>query len=407
MGLKHSQYFVISYRPLILAYAGGPETALDPEILRHNGERVIMLQFMSWWAGNEASMRRYREYQQRLEAQGIEHHLMVNAPDEEEMRQKLGVRGALCSKNLFCDEHVFDLFDADKVYDAVYVAQLQSFKRHALASDIKKLIIFSYGGDLPSFCPEVSHAVHNKAFLPPRYVAGGIQQSICGLCLSEVEGQMNAAVEYLLCGIPVVTTSSRGGRDLFFDSSNSLTILPSASHVASAVEYWKESQIDPVAIRSNVLEAVNQWRSILCDYTADIINRYGAEKVYGAVLYSRLFGVPGVINQRMVKHQSIHDPEIMAPFAIEHYSLRVALKPEIRIAEDEEGGVIIEIKTGDMIQLDEVSAAVLNACFRSMSIFDILSLFRSTYPDAPESLEQDILGILKTLFSSQVINVQI
>ncbi len=39
-----------------------------------------------------------------------------------------------------------------------------------------------------------------------------------GMCLSETEGAMFAAVEYLLCGLPVVSTPSQGGRDVWFDS---------------------------------------------------------------------------------------------------------------------------------------------------------------------------------------------
>ena len=40
-------------------------------------------------------------------------------------------------------------------------------------------------------------------------------QSRCGLALSAQEGAMYASGEYLLAGLPVVTTRSRGGRDAF------------------------------------------------------------------------------------------------------------------------------------------------------------------------------------------------
>ena len=42
-------------------------------------------------------------------------------------------------------------------------------------------------------------------------------QSRCGLILSSEEGACFAATEYLLCGLPVVTTPSVGGREAFFD----------------------------------------------------------------------------------------------------------------------------------------------------------------------------------------------
>jgi len=362
---------------------------------------------MSWWAGNETAMRHYHNYQKHLDEHGIELHLMVNAPDENAMRKKLGVRGALCSKNLFCDEEIFKLSHTDKVYDAIYIAQLQDFKRHALASDINKLVILSYGGDLASFCPEVSHAAQNKQFLPQGHVARAIQRSVCGLCLSEIEGQMNAAVEYLLCGIPVVTTPSRGGRDLFFDSRNSLTVPATARHVASATEHWKATPTNPLEIRVNVLQALNHWRSVLCDYATELINRYGGTVVDTTTLQSRLFASSAISNQRKIEHQSVRDARLMAPFAIEDQSLRVKLKPDLAIGEKKKGGVIICNTKGNTLQLDAISTRILETCNQSISIDEILSRFRITYPDAPESMEQDILDTLKTLFTVHFIDVQI
>ena len=44
-----------------------------------------------------------------------------------------------------------------------------------------------------------------------------LNQCKVGIILSEVEGANYASIQYLLAGLPVVSTKSKGGRDVFFD----------------------------------------------------------------------------------------------------------------------------------------------------------------------------------------------
>ncbi|WP_092048398.1 glycosyltransferase [Planctomicrobium piriforme] len=60
-------------------------------------------------------------------------------------------------------------------------------------------------------------------------------QSRIGVILSEQEGGCGASTEYLLAGLPVVSTSSTGGRDLFYDSGNSIICEPTVDGVRSAL----------------------------------------------------------------------------------------------------------------------------------------------------------------------------
>ena len=47
-----------------------------------------------------------------------------------------------------------------------------------------------------------------------------------GGVFSEEEGACWASSEYLLCGLPVVSTHSRGGRDVWYSGHNSLIVEP-------------------------------------------------------------------------------------------------------------------------------------------------------------------------------------
>ena len=66
-----------------------------------------------------------------------------------------------------------------------------------------------------------------------------------GLCLSEEEGAMFASIEYLLCGLPVVSTPNMGGRDFFFDEKFSQTVDPSEEAVRVGVEKMISLRLDP------------------------------------------------------------------------------------------------------------------------------------------------------------------
>lgn len=53
------------------------------------------------------------------------------------------------------------------------------------------------------------------AFLPPAQVCAALNRGEVGLALSELEGACWASTEYLLCGLPVVSTPCSGGREVW------------------------------------------------------------------------------------------------------------------------------------------------------------------------------------------------
>jgi hypothetical protein len=88
-----------------------------------------------------------------------------------------------------------------------------------------------------------------------------------------------------------------------------------------------------------------------------------------------------------------------------NHSLMIRLNPEILVYESDAGDLLVETEAGKQMQLNNTSAAILNVCYQSMTITEMLSLFRSTYPDAPESLEKEIVKVLEVLFTSNIIDV--
>lgn len=299
MRLQPSQFFVVHHAPLVLGYAGvgAGEIQSDVDRIKRAAPDPVVLEHPSWWVGAPDAMERAAARQRWLADQGVEHHLIVSSEEEDERRRALGVRGAFCSKNLYCDEHVFvpwapqaaddersagespfAALGIDGKFDALYIAALRPYKRLSLARDVRRLLVISYGGDLHAFCPELSHALFNYRWMPRWAVAACIRQSHCGLILSAVEGQNNATVEYQLCGVPVVSTPSRGGRDLFLDEAGSLIVEPRPEAVAEAVASFRDAAPDSDGIRQRVLARIWEHRRAFCEYVAGILAERGVDE---------------------------------------------------------------------------------------------------------------------------------
>ncbi|MDF5716201.1 MAG: glycosyltransferase [Rhizonema sp. NSF051] len=237
--------------------------------------------------------------------EGRTHHLMVNASDEEEFRKRFSVRGAHFNHNIYVNEHLYQPHNEPKIYDAIYTARLTPFKRHWLAKNVERLMVVSYGGDLHTFCPELKHAEFNKEFIPRLELARKYNQSYAGLCLSAREGAMFASCEYLLSGIPIVSTPSKGGRDEFFTMQNSLIVPPQPEAVAQAVKNWKQIKPKPQEIREQTLKQINHLRLSYCTYISQLISQESGDCKKPEELMENYFAPPDGIHSRFLKLENL------------------------------------------------------------------------------------------------------
>ena len=85
-----------------------------------------------------------------------------------------------------------------------------------------------------------------------------------GLCLSKSEGAMFASIEYLLCGLPIVSTKSVGGRDIFFTDENCIIAdLHSGlirGKIAESVQHWLDNYPDISIGREKIRETQCVYR---------------------------------------------------------------------------------------------------------------------------------------------------
>ncbi|WOD06174.1 hypothetical protein [Marinomonas sp. GJ51-6] len=204
-------------------------------------------------------------------------YFMYNQPSEGENFSAKGFKGELLNQNCWLDENlVMKPLDLPKQYDAIYVGRFSAFKRHYLAEKVSNLALVAgnnHGNKVADGIPD--HIYLNEAPLKPNQVCEKINQARCGLILSELEGACFASSEYLLCGIPVVSTVEKGGRSAWYDDYNSITCEANSDSVAEAVQFFVENPRDPNIIRERHIAKANYFRAKFVLKFAELLDKHG------------------------------------------------------------------------------------------------------------------------------------
>jgi len=133
--------------------------------------------------------------------------------------------------------------------------------------------------------------------LSPAEVNQALNQCRVGLCLSAEEGAMYASIQYLLAGLPVVTTPNIGGRNEFFDAENSITVEADPEAVKRGVEEMIKRNSDPKQIRRRTLERMKVHRERFISLVQEIYEREGINRSFSDE-WSNIFFNKMVRNQR-------------------------------------------------------------------------------------------------------------
>lgn len=229
---------------------------------------------------------------------------LANNAAQTALFSRLGIESAFINQNCLANEALYrPLPQAPKAFDAIHNGAMAPYKRHELAAGVRSLAVVTYlqrrhMGYFETMAQGLGHAhwlnfgerglePGNFTLMTPQDVNLQLNRSRVGLCLSEVEGSMFASIEYLLAGLPVVSTPSFGGRDIFFDERYVEIVEPSPDAVAAAVARQAARQLDPLEIREATLARMREHRARLAALLSDIARREGGA-LDGAALLSRL-----------------------------------------------------------------------------------------------------------------------
>lgn len=168
------------------------------------------------------------------------------------------------------DERVWRPYprQSGSTFDAVYVARLDPGKRHELARSLESIdLIYGHSIEKDGGIERVSALLPQAHFanqetgryrrMSQEEVAIRLAQSDVGLCLSAEEGCMRASMEYLLAGLPVVSTRSIGGRDRYFVGAYCRVVEPDPDMVAKAVAELRARNFDRRLVRAHIGELLS------------------------------------------------------------------------------------------------------------------------------------------------------
>ncbi len=317
---------ILTADPFIAIGCTTPATPLGaaPYVAERVGERDALWLVVLHWTLETGDLRDRIAACWRAFAPSFPRHrvlMLCNTPRELALLEEAGVPAMLCNHNVLVSERLYDVRAGEaKLYDAVYNARMLRYKRHALARAIARLAVIYYDvesaeeGYFAEVRAALPHAVFvNEAMakagygrlanaraqalaaeliaarsyvgLRPETVAETLNRAQVGLCLSAAEGAMYASMEYLLCGLPVVSTASLGGRDAFFAPEYSRIVPAEPQAIADAAAALARAAPPAGEIRARTLARVLPMRAALRARVAVI----GGERAGVDAAWERLF----------------------------------------------------------------------------------------------------------------------
>lgn len=202
------------------------------------------------------------------------HHFLVvsNTEFEAYLLGNATVPNIISNQSIFVNDQVWKPVDTRfehlGQFDAVMNARFDKDKRHDLAAQIGRLLlIYGYSLDQPveasiermkSVLPNAFYSNHEMRGTSYSPLSGAevvqlYAHADVGLCLSAQEGYSRASIEYMMCGLPVVSTESTGGRDRYYSNKYCRIVESDTRAVTEAVHELRRCHFSRSEIRENVL----------------------------------------------------------------------------------------------------------------------------------------------------------
>jgi len=197
-----------------------------------------------------------------------------------------------CNHNCWLNENIFKpLPNIEKKYDFVYNANNCLYKHHKLLKNIIKnynsLFITYDGGTSPGANqPDVKDIYLDTEDISKynpnaivsdfdiNFISKTLNSSKVGIYLTTHDGACYASSEYLLCGLPVVSTKSTGGRDVWYNKNNSIIIDFDEKSLHDGIQYFLNNyhNIDHLEIYNKHVIKQKVFRKIFINYVKTIFN---------------------------------------------------------------------------------------------------------------------------------------
>lgn len=308
--------------------------ALLPAFRSRRDKPVHLLVAFSWYHEDPYHVGKVAAWLARHQRRFPNHRVifLANTDRQREVLEAAGLRSIVVSSNALVDPAQFHPIPAaGKRFDAIYDARTLPFKRHHLACRVDSLALltvrhpFLHDGAHTRSVHRLLPRAHwyNDPLSPDYRCFGPAEVNAClnecrvGLCLSAEEGAMYASIQYLLAGLPVVSTKSRGGRDVFFDPDYVRVVRDDPGEVAAGVAMMRDCPAPPGEIRARTLRRMETHVDRLFDLLDGITAEAGRHVDLRASLHRWGVGMghfwvtPAVIADR-IRRSSSHPGAALA-----------------------------------------------------------------------------------------------
>jgi len=318
---------LISRDPIIILSYGFPLGA-PIQLSPYLADRTVYYLIGNWWSLLEPGLLAQIKDLHDLLRVGYPRHrfiFLTNAREENQALDRIGLPNFFCHHNAFLDERIFrPLPEVPKTLDAVYTARLDRFKRQILARHIPKWGLLYYRDHQLEAGAQSDYLAYLRRAMPgmvclnhdpdtdayhyrnAQAMCRAYNQARVGLCLSAAEGGNYATTEYLLCGLPVVSTPNQGGRDYFLDPEYSRIVEPDARAVAEAVAELAARRLSARTVRLRTLLRLRELRQGFIALVESILAEHGRHESFAAgfeaVFTNKMLGYTGTPEGFLAAH---------------------------------------------------------------------------------------------------------
>ena len=313
----HRNYYVINKNPLIIHTTEDiNDIMIFSKLIGNNRKAYFILSF--WWTlfDRVNTIKRIIYSYNRHQKIYTNHKIIFLLNDIHELKEfkKYSIPCFFIHQNSFVDKNIFKPINTNKRYDIIYNSRLHPMKRHYLLRECESLAlitpyllkidhkIISYLNVLKKIIPNADILNYdnpksitdfdvrdNFPQLDPLRVNKINNLAKVGVILSAKEGASYATIEYLLSGLPVVSTINIGGRNHFLDKRFCRIVRSNPKSIKTAVKDLIESNIPSQFIRSETIKKMiphlNRMRLLI----SNILMKYNKKQVCTKTEWEKIY----------------------------------------------------------------------------------------------------------------------
>lgn len=217
---------------------------------------------------------------------------LANAREYIPMAHSAGMKAIYVNQNAFIDENLFHIIpNKPRKYECIVNSRPEWWKRTILIKDVPNVAIingFVFNEEQVINLDTWVHPIWtNRNRISAEEVCIKLNESQMGGIFSEEEGACFSSSEYLLCGLPVLTTKSRGGRDVWYTPDNSIIVEDNTEKV---YEGWlqlkkmiKNRSINRTQIRTDHILLQKKFRKTFLECIYQELHNRGIYKQFGEI----------------------------------------------------------------------------------------------------------------------------